>query len=207
MRLGFFAVFMPFMASSSGLAQETIQYTYDSRGRLVSASSSGTVNDGKTRSICYDAADNRTKYLVGTEIPDCASSEPGQDPAGGGSGSEGSGYAQVSANNAIGVAGNPIEVTISSTGGTESSYSVDYSTAYGTAGEGSFTPISGTLSFSPSETSKTVTIQTSPFATHDTSVYFYFQISNPTGQATVATSQSVVSILSRTNPCPAPCYN
>lgn len=43
-------------------ANETITYTYDALGRLVAAQHSGTVNNGRADSLCYDAAGNRALY-------------------------------------------------------------------------------------------------------------------------------------------------
>lgn len=44
------------------LATETQTYTYDEFGRLVAVSYAGTINSGNKHSICFDAADNRTRY-------------------------------------------------------------------------------------------------------------------------------------------------
>lgn len=41
-------------------AAETITYTYDARGRLVSVSRSGSVNNGANTAYAYDKTDNRT---------------------------------------------------------------------------------------------------------------------------------------------------
>lgn len=45
-------------------AAETVTYTYDARGQLVTLTTSGTVNNGETVTITYDKADNRTNYTV-----------------------------------------------------------------------------------------------------------------------------------------------
>lgn len=47
-------------------AAETRTFTYDARGRLVNATSSGTVNNGRSTTYCYDNADNRSKYVSDT---------------------------------------------------------------------------------------------------------------------------------------------
>ena len=65
------------MVSAAGLllvatqasATETVTYTYDAVGRLVSSASSGTVNAGKQTGTTYDAADNRTTYAVTPSPP------------------------------------------------------------------------------------------------------------------------------------------
>lgn len=45
-------------------ATSTTTYSYDALGRLVQASTTGTVNNGVQMSITYDPADNRTTYQV-----------------------------------------------------------------------------------------------------------------------------------------------
>lgn len=51
-------------ASTALPASETITYTYDALGRLVNASTSGTVNNGLTTSTAYDPAGNRSSRTV-----------------------------------------------------------------------------------------------------------------------------------------------
>jgi hypothetical protein len=50
----------------AALASETITYTYDALGRLIKVASSGTstnsVKNGQTQTICYDKAGNRFKF-------------------------------------------------------------------------------------------------------------------------------------------------
>jgi hypothetical protein len=48
--------------SHPAFANETKSYTYDVLGRLVTAQSSGTVNNGEVNSLCYDHAGNRKTY-------------------------------------------------------------------------------------------------------------------------------------------------
>lgn len=49
--------------SSLSRATETVTYAYDALGRLVRVQSSGSVNNSVARSLCYDAAGNRTRYV------------------------------------------------------------------------------------------------------------------------------------------------
>ena len=46
------------------LAQETIAFGYDARGRLVSVARTGSVNNGATTSYALDKADNRTSVTT-----------------------------------------------------------------------------------------------------------------------------------------------
>jgi hypothetical protein len=50
--------------SVAGEASETISYQYDGLGRLVSLTSTGSVNNGQTTALSYDPAGNRSGYLV-----------------------------------------------------------------------------------------------------------------------------------------------
>ena len=45
-------------------ASETINYTYDARGRLVKVERSGTVNNNVSAEYKYDKGDNRTNVNV-----------------------------------------------------------------------------------------------------------------------------------------------
>lgn len=59
------------MLPSMAFASETITYTYDARGQLVVVKSTGTVNNNKTRSYCYDEAGNRIEFDSNqTGVPD-----------------------------------------------------------------------------------------------------------------------------------------
>jgi hypothetical protein len=51
--------------ASAVQAGENVTYGYDSLGRLIKVSRSGTVNNGITADYSYDAADNRTNVTVG----------------------------------------------------------------------------------------------------------------------------------------------
>jgi YD repeat-containing protein len=44
-------------------AAETITYTYDAKGRLVTVVRSGTVNNGVTATYSHDKANNRTSVV------------------------------------------------------------------------------------------------------------------------------------------------
>jgi len=47
-------------AAAAAVAAETINYSYDARGRLTKVQRSGTVNHNVNTSYGYDKADNRT---------------------------------------------------------------------------------------------------------------------------------------------------
>ena len=50
--------------AAAGSATETINYSYDSRGRLVKVVRTGTINNNVTTNYTYDKADNRTNVTV-----------------------------------------------------------------------------------------------------------------------------------------------
>lgn len=54
------------MAGGTAIGQSSTEtYTYDALGRLILADTTGGQNEGETQSVCYDAADNRTRYRLG----------------------------------------------------------------------------------------------------------------------------------------------
>jgi hypothetical protein len=61
-----------FLMPSAALASETINYSYDARGRVKQIARSGTpvINNGVTTSYTYDKADNRlSKTTTGSSNP------------------------------------------------------------------------------------------------------------------------------------------
>jgi len=63
------ALIIAVLAAAAGTASETINYTYDARGRLVQVKHSGTVNNNVTANYQYDKADNRTNVNVASPNP------------------------------------------------------------------------------------------------------------------------------------------
>jgi hypothetical protein len=51
-------------SSSAAIADETITYTYDARGRLTAVAHSGTANNGTQVSYTLDAAGNRKNTMT-----------------------------------------------------------------------------------------------------------------------------------------------
>ena len=49
---------------AAAYAAETVSYTYDARGRLVTVSHSGTVNNNVVTTYTYDKADNRNQVTT-----------------------------------------------------------------------------------------------------------------------------------------------
>ena len=55
--------------AATAMASETINYSYDARGRLVQVKHSGNVNNNVTANYQYDKADNRTNVNVASPNP------------------------------------------------------------------------------------------------------------------------------------------
>jgi hypothetical protein len=52
------------IGATPALASETIAYTYDAQGRLITVAHTGTVNNNVQTSYSFDAADNRTNVTI-----------------------------------------------------------------------------------------------------------------------------------------------
>jgi hypothetical protein len=64
------AVAMIAAAPALAIASETVNYTYDAKGRLVKVARTGTVNNGVNTSYTFDRADNRiNKNTTGSPNP------------------------------------------------------------------------------------------------------------------------------------------
>ena len=156
------------LLSAGSQASETITYTYDTRGRLVQVCRNGSVNDGIVTGYAYDKADNRTTVTTAN----------GGSCGGGGGGSPPS----FTISNASVTEGGTLAFTVTKTGTTSSSFSVDYATASGTATSGTdFTPAGGTLIFTASETSKPVNVTTTQDSTFEPNETVLVNLSNATG--------------------------
>jgi hypothetical protein len=90
-----------------------------------------------------------------------------------------------------------VTITVVRTGGTVYSHAVNYASASGTATSGSdFTAVSGTLTFTPSETSKTISVAITNDAVQEATEAFAVSLSSPTFSATLGSpSSATVSII------------
>jgi hypothetical protein len=62
--LEFAAIAVAVTLAAIASASETINYSYDAKGRLVKVVRTGTVNNGVNVSFTHDKADNRTNVTV-----------------------------------------------------------------------------------------------------------------------------------------------
>jgi chitinase len=105
--------------------------------------------------------------------------------------------------------GSTVAFTITKTGSTSNSYSVSYASANnGSAVAGTdYGAVSGTVTFTASETSKTVFVQTYNDSASEGSETFVLNLSAPTGGATVGDGQGTGTIFNVDPPDPDICYN
>jgi hypothetical protein len=164
--------FSPIIAAA---ASENIAYSYDSRGRLIQVSRSGTVNNGVNGCYTYDRGDNRKNVTSATS--ECATFS-------------------VAAINVSAAEGSPLNFIVNKVGGSQSAFTVNYATSNGTATAGSdYTAASGTLTFAAGETQKTVLVATSSDAATDPGETVVLTLSSPSGNAIIVDAQGQGTIL------------
>jgi hypothetical protein len=153
-------------------ASEHISYTYDARGRLIQVSRSGTVNDGVQANYSYDKADNRTNVtVVGSSVPN------------------------LSVGDVAVIEGAMLSFTVSRTGSTDSSISVNYATSDGTASASSdYAAATGTLTFAIGQATRSVDVATTDDAAVESSETVNLTLSGATGGATISDAQGVGTI-------------
>lgn len=84
--------------------------------------------------------------------------------------------------------------TVTRSGNTGGTTSVNYATATGTAAANDFTAASGTLTFAPGETTKTVSVHANTDIRAETDEVFYVNLSGATGGATINDAQGAGTI-------------
>jgi len=162
-------------ASPAARAGETTNFSYDAQGRLVSATTSGTVNSGLSVQIDLDSADNRMRYVIS------------------GSGG-GSGPPSFSINDVTVAEGGALTFTVTKTGPAIQPYSVNYATANGTAAGSDYAAASGTLTFAANETTKIITVATIDDALNEATETVLLNLSGGTGGTTITDAQGVGTI-------------
>jgi YD repeat-containing protein len=91
--------------------------------------------------------------------------------------------------------GTPLIFTVTKTGATSTSCSVNYASANGTAiTPNDYATVSGTLTFASNETTKTVSITTTTTGPSEADENMYVNLTAPTGSATISDSQGVGTI-------------
>ena len=187
------APIVSFLPASANAQSSTEVYTYDALGRLIMVKVTGGSNSNQTRSYCFDKASNRTTYVLKTDglfascVTTGASSPapaPTPTPA-----------PSITVNNASAEEGGAIVFTVRLSSASSSSISVNYATAYGTAGSSDIYPTSGLLTFTANQISKTLSVSTKHDVFHEANESFTLNLSNATGGATIADSQGIGTII------------
>lgn len=158
---------------------------------MISATTSGGQNNAEAHSLCYDASGNRTRYRASLDgsVANCGSPAPSPAPTPTPTFGPAFSVSDASANE-----GESLLFTVTKTGSTSSTYTLDYATAPGTASTADYTTKSGTLTFRPSDTSLTVSVQAKLDIKTESTEVFYLNLSSPSGGATITRSQAVGSI-------------
>lgn len=155
-------------------ADETTTYTYDALGRLVTTATSGGPSSGVQAQYTFDAAGNRTNVTVSGVVP---------PPS-------------FSISSAQAPEGDAVVFTVTRSAATPATYNVTYSSSDGSAVAGSdYTGVSGTLTFAPSETTKSITVYTAEDAVNEPAETFAVTLTGASGGATIAGGAGTGTIL------------
>jgi len=164
------------------VASDTTIYTYDALGRLITTSVTGGPSSGTQTSTTFDPAGNRSSYTV--------SGVPGP-PA-------------FSINSVSANEGAALVFTITKTGFATGSLSVNYATSNGTASSpADYTATSGTVTFLPSETSKTIPVPTVDDALVEGNETLTMTLSGASAGATIGTATGTGTINDNDLPPPS----
>ena len=162
-------------ASLPSSAQETTTYSYDALGRLIGSGIAGGPQDGVSKTLGYDPAGNRSSYAV------VAPSNTAT-------------FSAVAPSAAVN-AGAAAVFTVTKSNAITGVSTVQYATQDGTAhSPGDYTGTSGTLTFQPSDTAKSVSVSTVALAGPQSAKQFSLVISNPSGGPTIATASAQANI-------------
>ncbi len=160
-------------------AGENLTYSYDALGRLIKVSRAGTVNSNTSECYAYDPASNRSNVTVST-TSDCAAAP----------------VPSFSISNASATEGGTVTFTVTRSGPTTGSYTVNYATAPNTATAGTdYTTSSGTLTFAAGVTTQQIQVTTLQDSAVEGSENFFVNLSAPSGGATITAGQGVGTIV------------
>jgi hypothetical protein len=171
--------------TSAAPAAETLTYLYDARGRLVHVARAGSVNNGVNTAYTFDKANNRLSRTTGTgPLPPPPPPPPASSPP------------SFSIADTSAAEGDALVFTVTKTGGTDSTYDVDYASAAGTAQSPSdFAPVSGKLTFAPSQTSLTISVSSLEDAVPEGDETMSIALSNANGGGSITDGAATGTIL------------
>ena len=187
-------------ATSNGSATAGSDYTSKSGTLSFSASqSSRTVTISGIEDSTYENSETFYVNLSGATNGATIS-----DNRGNGTITNDDGAPSFRVNNVSRSEGTNLTFTVTKTGSSAQTHNVNYATANGSATGGSdYVVKSGTLSFSATQSSRTVTISGIEDSVYENSESFYVNLSSPTNGATINDSQGVGTI---TNDDSAPSF-
>lgn len=161
------------LLASSAIAQETVTYTYDNKGRLTGVSHSGGPAAGASASYNYDNADNRSSVAINGATPP-----------------------SFAIGNASATEGSSLTFTVTRSGQSFGAYTINFATRSGTATSGAdFNGGSGTVSFADGQTSAPITISTIQDTAVEGNETFYVDLSNASGGAPITTATGTGTIV------------
>ena len=174
--------------SSAALVQgpasaETQAYTYDALGRLVKVAHTNGPYNGATACYAYDAASNRSNVTASTSSSNCANS--------------GSGLSFTITSNGSVTEGSPSVFTVTKVGTTAATLTLNYATSdlpppNAVAGV-RYTATSGSLTFLPTDTVKTMSVSTIDDSTYEGTQSFLMSLTNAVGGGIVGTANGVIN--------------
>lgn len=177
-------------AAAPSWSSEVITYTYDALGRVRAVQSSGTVNNNRTGSYCYDPAGNRTVAKAdanGATATCTPTPSPTPSPS-------------LQIDDSLGFEGQELEFMVTLSAASSSTVSVNYATAYGSAGSADFTATSGTLTFSPGQTARYIYVMTALDQEYEDVETFTVNLSGPSG-ATISRGEALGAIHDQGGQC------
>lgn len=177
-RLSAIVLFSACVVVGAASATETTTFTYDELGRLVSSANSGGPRSGKTNATQYDPAGNRSAVAVGQPLP------PPNNAA----------VFSISGPVTLNE-GETGVYTITKGGTAQSSLTVNFSTANGTAiAPGDYTANSGTLTFRAWESVRTIPVTTINDGIAEAAEQFSVTLSSPSPGASIGTGSAATTI-------------
>jgi hypothetical protein len=166
---------MAMSAAAFAVPAETTTYSYDALGRLTNVAHAGTVNNNVNAAYTLDPAGNRSNVTVTTTAPPAAPS--------------------FAIGSASATEGSPVTFTVTKTGTTSSTFTVNYATANGTAHAGTdYTAASHTLTFASTDISKTFQVSTIGNSIVDGTRTFSVTLSGASGGATITSGTGTGTI-------------
>lgn len=187
-KIGRFALIVPllFAQVDPAISSETSTYTYDALGRLVNTSNAGGPRNGSTTSSRYDPAGNRAAMSVNQALP-----------------TENTAVTFSISGPGTVAKGSSATFSIAKTGPASATVTLNYATADGLAtSPTNYTGSSGTLSFRPWETLKTIGIPTVDDGLASPARTFSMAVSAPSPGGSVSTSSATATIAASTGNAP-----